>query len=136
MRVMSVIELAGNTYQVNSVFNDREVAILVEQGLKTLLSQGLMPIKKLSDNLYRAIPPSELSSEQTTPNEDPSTRYRNSAESGPRLGPVESERGNQPDPDGRVRLVLGSQMAPRRQDAVQFDPARREDDAPEDPQAA
>jgi hypothetical protein len=75
---MSVIELDGNTYQVNSVFRDRELAVVVEAGLKSLLARGAMPISQIgeaAEKLFRAMPPSEVGKQQELPLEDPNTGH-------------------------------------------------------------
>jgi len=64
MRVIGVIEEPNGTYQVNSVFRDRELAVVIEAGLRSLLHRGQLPFEKIGEveeNLFRVLLPSELS---------------------------------------------------------------------------
>lgn len=63
MRVDQVIETVDGKYIVQSKFNPREMAMVVEAGLIHLLSKGVLPIEPIGakeERLFRAFPPSEL----------------------------------------------------------------------------
>lgn len=71
MQVVSVFEQEDNQYLVNAVFTSQETATIVEAGLRLLLANGALPLRKLDEKRFQIVPPSQVQME--IPLENPSS---------------------------------------------------------------
>lgn len=124
MRVIGVVEQNNNRYKVETSFTESEMAVIVNEGLKSLLAKGQLPIRRNSDQTFDILSPNEAYKR-----EDTGTGYRNSSEPSTCVGTVESERRNESDPSVGLRSVLGSEVVGSGRNDVLLDPPWAQDDA-------
>ncbi len=124
MRVVGVIEQDNNRFKVDTSFTASEMEVIVNAGLRTLLAQGQLPIRKNLEGLLEILSPSEAYNSESTV-----TGHRDGTKLGTRVGFVEPERGDESDHGIGLRPVLGSEVAGGGEYNVHFDPAGEEADA-------
>lgn len=68
MRVVGVIEQDNNRYIVNTSFTEHELEVIVNCGLRWMLSRGAMPLSKDEEGNLHLRSPSEVKSEEKSEN--------------------------------------------------------------------